>query len=392
MLNAELNSRARRLEQEQAERLAKARRKLERERLLDARARRAREAHEEDLRARRVAEQERLDAVRAPAHMQRYCPVANAQSCLRCDQLHSKLLLLFPQFGCVRSDGSTMAQAPNCRAPMHRAQWNAHVQERLQHEEDLEHNNGVWWRTELRPVTADPEAVKQKGIRRGLDKVNHHVTWAYRGGFAQGTFMHNTIARSAAWCLGRVYSRLSAQRVGRQVRYHTGVQSDALAQVLLPPSAGAALMAQEAPKNGPQFFELATPQGARTHVGVLDFTAVEGVTALPPHVARNLWGGSGHVPEGEARLTVIYRKLLKGALIIDHIVSGILEQYSWVGCMSCFQRVARGANAWKWSGECLSPSLSTLGNGTHELSPSLSTLGIGTHELRVFVSFLMGYS
>ena len=186
------------------------------------------------------------------------------------------------------------------------------------------------------------------------------------------------IPRTAAGCLGRVYSRLSAQRAGRQVQHHIGIQSDGLAQVLLPPSVGAALMAQEAPKNGPQFFELATPQGARTHVGVLDFTAVEGVAALPPHVARNLWGGSGHVPEGEARLTVIYRKLLKGALIIDHILSGILEHIP--GLLACL--AFKGLQ-----GEQM-PGNGQVSDCRHLHHQRLEMV----HELHVFIFFVMGQS
>jgi hypothetical protein len=59
-------------------------------------------------------------------------------------------------------------------------------------------------------------------------------------------------------------------------------------QVLLPPSAGAELMAQDAPKNGAQLFELRGASGARTHAGVLNFTAPEGCVAAPAHVMRNL--------------------------------------------------------------------------------------------------------
>ena len=62
-------------------------------------------------------------------------------------------------------------------------------------------------------------------------------------------------------------------------------------QVLLPPSAGAELMRQDAPKNGAQLFELRTASGHVTHAGVLDFTAAEGSIAVPPHVLRNLAQG-----------------------------------------------------------------------------------------------------
>jgi ubiquitin fusion degradation protein 1 len=37
-------------------------------------------------------------------------------------------------------------------------------------------------------------------------------------------------------------------------------------------------------------FEVATPQGASTHAGVLEFTAPEGVVLLPEKVANCLWG------------------------------------------------------------------------------------------------------
>lgn len=61
--------------------------------------------------------------------------------------------------------------------------------------------------------------------------------------------------------------------------------------MLLPPSAGAELMRQDAPKNGAQLFELRTASGHATHAGVLDFTAAEGSIAVPPHVLRNLAQG-----------------------------------------------------------------------------------------------------
>lgn len=52
-------------------------------------------------------------------------------------------------------------------------------------------------------------------------------------------------------------------------------------QILLPPSAGASLMAQDAFKNGPMFFRLTNAAGNHTHAGLLEFSAAEGFVALP---------------------------------------------------------------------------------------------------------------
>ena len=45
------------------------------------------------------------------------------------------------------------------------------LQVRLKHEEALEHNNGVWWRGTLLVLPLDGEAIRQRGIKRGADKV-----------------------------------------------------------------------------------------------------------------------------------------------------------------------------------------------------------------------------
>lgn len=45
-------------------------------------------------------------------------------------------------------------------------------QERLQHEEAVAANNGVWWRAKLRVVPIDVDAAAEKGIRRGADKAS----------------------------------------------------------------------------------------------------------------------------------------------------------------------------------------------------------------------------
>ncbi|KAK9833421.1 hypothetical protein WJX81_003671 [Elliptochloris bilobata] len=103
------------------------------------------------------------------------------------------------------------------------AQEAAREAERLWHEEELQVNNGVWWQAALSVVPADEGAARSKGIKRGADKV------------------------------------------------------------LLPPSVGAELMRQDAPKNGAQLFELHPEQAS----------AASGA------------GVSG-------RLTVTYRRLLKG--------------------------------------------------------------------------------
>ena len=55
-------------------------------------------------------------------------------------------------------------------------------------------------------------------------------------------------------------------------------------QILLPPSAGASLMGQDAYKNGPMFFQLTNAAGNRTHAGLLEFSAAEGFVALPRKV------------------------------------------------------------------------------------------------------------
>jgi len=138
-------------------------------------------------------------------------------------------------------------------------------------------------------------------------------------------------------------------------------KSEPPGQVLLPSSVGAELMRQDAPKNGAQLFELRSAAGAVTHAGVLDFTAAEGSIAVPAHVLRNLalvahrsdpsaaatpaeapgvslpWasdldaamhagngvadergGGAGEAgASGLPRITVTYRKLPKGARLLE---------------------------------------------------------------------------
>ena len=57
-------------------------------------------------------------------------------------------------------------------------------------------------------------------------------------------------------------------------------------KILLPPSAGARLMSQDAYKNGPMFFRLTNAAGRSTHAGLLEVSAAEGFVALP----RKVWG------------------------------------------------------------------------------------------------------
>lgn len=61
-------------------------------------------------------------------------------------------------------------------------------------------------------------------------------------------------------------------------------------KLILPPSVGASLMSQDAPKNGAMLFEVTASNGGKTYAGVLEFTAPEGVALLPEKVANCLWG------------------------------------------------------------------------------------------------------
>ena len=45
------------------------------------------------------------------------------------------------------------------------------MQERQQHDEDLEHNNGVWWRATLTAMPITEQTARDKGIKRSADKV-----------------------------------------------------------------------------------------------------------------------------------------------------------------------------------------------------------------------------
>eukprot|EP00878_Enallax_costatus_P007163 GHUV01007507.1.p1 GENE.GHUV01007507.1~~GHUV01007507.1.p1 ORF type:complete len:464 (+),score=177.18 GHUV01007507.1:312-1703(+) len=102
--------------------------------------------------------------------------------------------------------------------------------EEERHQQDLEENRGVSLRVQLAAAPVDAQSIVARGIKRAADKL------------------------------------------------------------VLPPSVGSSLMAQDAPKNGAMLFEVAASNGGKTHAGVLEFTAPEGVVLLPEKVANCLWG------------------------------------------------------------------------------------------------------
>ena len=58
------------------------------------------------------------------------------------------------------------------------------MQERLQHEEEVTYNNGVWWSESLLAVPISDQAAAERGIKRGADKVgclaDYDREWTYR--------------------------------------------------------------------------------------------------------------------------------------------------------------------------------------------------------------------
>ena len=60
--------------------------------------------------------------------------------------------------------------------------------------------------------------------------------------------------------------------------------------------------------------DLASHMDVMFGAGVLEFSAVEGTVAIPPLVARNLFGDGASAPPQGAAVTVTYRKLPKGRL------------------------------------------------------------------------------
>lgn len=146
------------------------------------------------------------------------------------------------------------------------AQLAAEEEERRLFAAELEANNGVLYRAELLAVPAPESIAADKGIRRAADKI------------------------------------------------------------LLPPSAGSSLLSQDASKNGPMYFHLATPSGTATHAGLLEFSGAEGFVALPLKVIRSLWGPNATEEDCAGRLHVAYRRLPKGGRVVFQPRSATFQQ------------------------------------------------------------------
>ncbi|GLI69109.1 hypothetical protein VaNZ11_013656 [Volvox africanus] len=132
--------------------------------------------------------------------------------------------------------------------------------------EERERNKGVFLRVELQALPADEGVALTKGVKRSKDKL------------------------------------------------------------ILPPSVGSALLAQDASKNGALLFQVATssaststasgaagPGPSRTHAGVLEFTAPEGTVLLPRKVVQSLYGSLDAQPHGT--VIISYRRLDKGSYV-----------------------------------------------------------------------------
>ena len=237
MLSGELASRKKNLEREQRQRAEAAQRRAERERAAQDRVRKQREAHEEELRQRRVAEQAAAEAVSE----------AVVAPCPCCPHVCFVLEKTF-----------------------------ATPQERLRHEEAIEANNGVWWSAQLRAVPLDENAASQKGIWRGADKAR----MPYKGCLLSCRTRGACRRLGWPWRMKQAARPACAEHSGNwqmeflAFRHRTPhacmcvmLMSRRHPQVLLPPSAGAELMRQDAPKNGAQLFELASASGRTMHAG-----------------------------------------------------------------------------------------------------------------------------
>lgn len=77
---------------------------------------------------------------------------------------------------------------------------------------------------------------------------------------------------------------------------------------------GASLLQQNAMVAGTPYFELCTASGARTHAGVLDYSATAGTIALPLQVVRSLWGPDATLEAAAGLLHVKFVRLDKGAM------------------------------------------------------------------------------
>ena len=129
MIGRELEHRANKLVRESKERAEKAKRQAEKERILRQRQDDRQRQFEEQKRQQRLAEEAAVEAV----------SVCNAD-CSMLPDLALKILVYV-------------------------------AQERLRHEEDLEHNNGVWWQERLMAVPLQADVIEQLGIKRSTDKV-----------------------------------------------------------------------------------------------------------------------------------------------------------------------------------------------------------------------------
>lgn len=128
MIGRELEHRANKLVRESKERAEKAKRQAEKERILRQRQDDRQRQFEEQKKQQRLAEEAAVEAV----SMCNY----------------------------------------DCRCAVCLPYLVYVAQERLRHEEDLEHNNGVWWQERLMAVPLQANVVEQLGIKRSTDKVN----------------------------------------------------------------------------------------------------------------------------------------------------------------------------------------------------------------------------
>lgn len=164
----------------------------------------------------------------------------------------------------------------------------AEEEERRQHAAELEANNGVLYRAELTAVPAPESVAADKGIRRAADKARPAaVVWWWLEGRQGGrqVFLTAVPARQAqpAAAAARRCPHLLPLALPQPCTISGPPCPIACphTQILLPPSAGAALMIQDAYKNGPMYFRLTAPGGRYTHAGLLEFSAAEGFVALP---------------------------------------------------------------------------------------------------------------
>lgn len=155
----------------------------------------------------------------------------------------------------------------------------------MQREADIANNRGIAFEARLQTVPLDASA-NTRGIKRAADKARGtHVCVAH-------LVTHDT------------FSTGFRQQARNQTTWPL--------QVLLPASVGASLLQQDAMVAGTPFFELRTASGARTHVGVLDYSAAEGTVALPLQVIRSLWGPDATLDAATGLLHVKFVRLNKG--------------------------------------------------------------------------------